>query len=264
MTRSQISKTSSLTNRKSARGPTLKLSVLLTLAAIVGAIGSTPAQAQTDAPVGHITWQPSATSANTRSSSNATVQTTTGDNYLTSIITIRNARAPSSYSFTLTVPAGQRLVPTADGGMDAVLDLANGQKIVVGRIDVPWARDAKGKSVPTSLTVTANTLTQWVDTKGAVFPVTADPHYTWGIVTGTVYLSRHETNLLIGGTTIFAIVAGAAFGGWGAVPPGGMAAYATYVYNEGHCIKIKLVPIGAYFLYYPGEYWGSDGDGYCR
>ena len=41
---------------------------------------------------------------------------------------------------------------------------------------------------------------------------------------------------------------------------GGLYAYANYVYNNGQCLKFKIVGI----IYYPGSYGGSSGDGYCR
>ncbi len=234
------------------------------LATIAIVSGGSPAGAQAETPLEPIKWQTASNAA--RAAGNFSVQTTTGSNYLTSVITIRNSKAPASYSFELTIPPGQRLVPSADGGLDAIVEFAGGQKLLVGRMDAPWARDAKGKSMPTTLSLNGTTLTQWVNTKGAAYPVTADPHYTWGIITGTVYLNRHETNLLATGVGLAAIGIGAYFGGWGAVPAGGLTAYANYVYNEGHCIKMKLVPapVPGLFLYYPGEYWGSDGDGYCR
>jgi hypothetical protein len=195
-------------------------------------------------------------------SSHAEIASSSNGDSESSIITLKNSKAPTDYAFQMNLPPGGHLVPTADGGYDLAIAI-KGQDLVAGHIDTPWAKDAKGKTLPTSFSLSGGVLTQHVTTSGATFPVTADPHYTWGWVTGTVYLNRQETNQLIFGAAITAIVA-AGFGGWGALPPGGMAAYANYVFNQNHCVKIKLVPIGALFLYYPGEYWGSQGDGYCR
>jgi hypothetical protein len=89
-------------------------------------------------------------------------------------------------------------------------------------------------------------------------------HWTWGWVTGTVYLNRHETNLISTGTSLTAILgplgaitmgAAAAFGGLGQ--------YFAYVYRAGHCVKFKIYP-GFPPPVTPGEYWGTSGGGYCR
>lgn len=51
---------------------------------------------------------------------------------------------------------------------------------MVGSIAAPWAVDASGNAVPTSFEVAGNTVTQVVEHAGAVYPVTADPLFTFG------------------------------------------------------------------------------------
>jgi hypothetical protein len=45
----------------------------------------------------------------------------------------------------------------------------------VNTILAPWAKDANGKNLPTSYSVSGDVVTQHVDPKGAAFPVVADP-----------------------------------------------------------------------------------------
>lgn len=83
--------------------------------------------------------------------------------------------------------------------------------------------------------------------------------WTWGWVTGTIYLSRAETSKLSFGASVSGIVG--AFLSVSAVAAvfGTLAAYATYVYRQGHCIKFKLYPGPTLIQAVPQEYWG----GYC-
>ncbi|WKD31146.1 hypothetical protein [Streptomyces xanthophaeus] len=93
----------------------------------------------------------------------------------------------------------------------------------------------------------------------------ADPHYTWGIITGTVYFNKNETKVLaLGGTVVSwhshpaAVVGGRSLAGFAGV------AVAT-----DRCVKIKVNPgLGvlspAAALAGSGYYSGSGGDGYCR
>ncbi len=64
----------------------------------------------------------------------------------------------------------------ADGGFEVQAD---GRRI--GVVAAPWAVDARGRSLPTHYTLRPDGgLTQVVDTRGAAFPVVADPKYSVG------------------------------------------------------------------------------------
>lgn len=107
----------------------------------------------------------------TGASSNAVVPTDGGVQLLS---IIDSEKASESYSYGLTMPAGNMLEATADGGA-RVVD-AQGNTTVV--FEPAWARDANDKAVPTRYVVEGNTLTQIVNHKGladVAYPVVADP-----------------------------------------------------------------------------------------
>jgi hypothetical protein len=87
-------------------------------------------------------------------------------------VTIAAVLRPGQHAarFALDLPAGQRLEPAADGGLAVV----SGHR-VVGLIDAPWAVDARGRALATRYQVHGTTIVQDVDTRGASFPVVADP-----------------------------------------------------------------------------------------
>ncbi len=53
------------------------------------------------------------------------------------------------------------------------------ETIVMASITAPWAIDADGQTLATEYEVDGNTITQVVDTRGAAFPVVADPDIWW-------------------------------------------------------------------------------------
>ncbi len=136
---------------------------------------------------------------------------------------------------------------------------------MVAGVAPAWALDASGQPVPTRYRIEGTTLVQVIDHHGAAYPVVGDPKYTWGWVTGTVYLNRNETNKLILGTAITAIIT-YGFGGWAGGIPASVSAVATYHYNEGRCVKVKLRPLSrkGLFTWELGSYGGSHAGGYCR
>jgi hypothetical protein len=187
----------------------------------------------------------------------AAIASIVGGDGAASIITLKDSSAPTSYDFPVTLRAGGALIATADGGFDMTspADHAAGA-VSVGHIDPPWAKDATGKNLPTSFTLNGSTLTQHVNTTGAQYPVTADPHYTWGWISGTVYFNRSET--------IKAAVSTAFIAGVGAFAPppfdlimaasaGWYSVVAGWASADNKCLKINTNG-------YAGEY----GGGYCR
>lgn len=81
----------------------------------------------------------------------------------------------SSAVFNGILPEGSKVTPTA-GGDHQVLT-PDGTRLTV---KAPWARDAAGKSLPTSYAFAAGHITQNVDTTDATFPVVADPSISFG------------------------------------------------------------------------------------
>lgn len=82
--------------------------------------------------------------------------------------------APELYAYDLTLPAGNKLEATDDGGA-RIVDEQNTVKV---EFEPAWAQDAAGKSVPTRYTVQGDTLTQVVehrDLAGVSYPIVADP-----------------------------------------------------------------------------------------
>ncbi|MGN6610474.1 MAG: hypothetical protein ACTHLJ_01750 [Angustibacter sp.] len=84
--------------------------------------------------------------------------------------------AQATIDFANALPKGHQLEPADDGSLIVV----DGRS-VVGTVAAPWARDARGRSLPTHYRLQADgTLRQVVDTRGATFPVVADPKYSLG------------------------------------------------------------------------------------
>lgn len=166
---------------------------------------------------------------------------------------LMSANAPTVYRFPLMLRTGEKPVSDGAGGYDLVRTTADGA-ISFAHLDAPWARDGDGRTVPTSFSLDGNTVVQNVDTRGATFPITADPHYTWGWVTGTIYFNKHETRLFTAYGTAVGLVA--SLGGPWAPLLRGYVAYLMTVAGkasaDGKCLKVKST-LTAY------EYSG----GYC-
>jgi hypothetical protein len=129
---------------------------------------------------------------NPASNTATSVQVTT-DGGVRQLFTLNDSSAPVDYPVPLTLPAGAQLVSNDAGGYDIVARSALGGAEPIASIAAPWATDAGGRSLPTRYSVSGDVLTQHIDTRNARFPVVADPHYTWGWISGTVYFNRSET-----------------------------------------------------------------------
>lgn len=88
---------------------------------------------------------------------------------------MRTASAPTTQRYRAEVPVGTKLVPFGQA-----FNLVEEDGQVVGQIAAPWAKDATGRSLPTTYTLDGTTLVQQTDTTGAKFPVVADPKLTYG------------------------------------------------------------------------------------
>lgn len=171
------------------------------------------------------------------------------------LVILRGRDAPTDISYVVSGP-NTHLSPDALGGI--VVSKADGKR--VGYINAPWAADAHGKSLQTSYKVSGNVVTQYVNTAGAVFPIIADPHYTWGWVSGTVYFNRQETRDLsfgLGGLAAAGVLLPPPFDAVVSSLNGILAAEVAIAENHGWCVKVNTKS-------QIGFYSGTQGNGYCR
>ena len=240
--------------------PIKTLTIVLTATLIGGMAASTTADAvtrgQTVATIsnGHsVSWSTPAVSAR-----HARIVNTVQGKDAATVITLADASAPTKYGFALKLPTGATTHLASDGSV-VVLDQGGNP---LGSFLKPWAKDATGKSLPTEYTLSGSTLTQIVHTEGATFPVTADPHYTWGWVSGTVYFNRAET------LRIRTASSAASLAGLVSFPFGTLFTLFYYVirsqaaqaYNLGGCYKISSRFNGGPLPWDRYTYYG----GYCK
>lgn len=186
--------------------------------------------------------------------------TGTKDGRNVSYVVIKDASAPSDYHFRIgSVGEGLKLIPDNRGGV-TVLDSSGN---LVNTILAPWAKDANGKNLPTSYSVVGNRITQHVDTKGATFPVVADPQYGCGVGWCSVYFNRAETHDIatggiaaLGGATaacgVGRAVAVAACG----LASGALAWTAITADNHGNCVGLSFWGVYPFIGWNPFEYNG--------
>jgi hypothetical protein len=117
----------------------------------------------------------------------------------------------STAKFVLSLPAGTTLHATSTGGFLALNRAAQ----AMGMIAAPWAVDARGKLLPTRYTADGKVIVQSVDTRGAVYPIVADPSFHWywdGVV---ITLSwADQMAVAEGGLTVLAPMLLASGFGW--------------------------------------------------
>jgi hypothetical protein len=188
-------------------------------------------------------------------SRHAEIQNTVQSRGASTVITLKDASAPRRYDFALKLAPGGSTHLAPDGSVI----VSDQQGNVIGSFARPWAKDATGKNLATEYVLTGSTMTQIVKTDGAQFPVTADPRYTWGWVTGTIYFNKNETKKFAVGVGVAAFIA--TFSGPWAPLMRGYAAYigavAGWAVADGKCVAFKSTLV-AY------EYGASQGGGYCR
>ncbi|MEU6769558.1 hypothetical protein ABZ916_44440 [Streptomyces sp. NPDC046853] len=96
------------------------------------------------------------------------------DGSASTLITLKNASAPTEYRFPLDLPGGAHAALLDEGGV--VVGDSAGE--MVGLFDTPWARDANGKPVPTGYRLEGDTLIQTIRTDASTaYPVVADPKW---------------------------------------------------------------------------------------
>jgi hypothetical protein len=162
---------------------------------------------------------------------------------------IDNSDAPISYDYKISVPNGGKVQITSDGGA-VVLDKT---QRVIATVDRPWAKDADGRPVQTWFAANGTTLTQYVKhtSPGVIYPVTADPHYSWGWSGVTLYFSKSETRY-ISGLTFVTLAAFLGLSGWGGAAVAGVGYTADYAIQHGNYCLAVYRPY-AYFV--SGSAW---------
>ncbi|MCY3961015.1 MAG: hypothetical protein OXG34_05030 [bacterium] len=94
------------------------------------------------------------------------------------VTVIDGPNAPLTYTYSFEIPSGVRLKTKPDlGNALLVIDGEDGLDKPVGYIDVPWAYDANGNSVPVSQVITSTSITLTINHRNAAYPVYADPSY---------------------------------------------------------------------------------------
>ncbi|WP_374010316.1 hypothetical protein [Leifsonia sp. LS-T14] len=106
--------------------------------------------------------------------------TSTGVRLLTAV---NSRQAPDQFSYSFDAQPGTAAIDIGGG----VLSLEQPDGASAGLIMPAWARDAAGKEVSTRYTWRDNVLTQTIDLDAAniVFPVVADPNWTYSFRTTT-------------------------------------------------------------------------------
>ncbi|MFE3557291.1 hypothetical protein ACFXKW_20850 [Streptomyces sp. NPDC059193] len=174
------------------------------------------------------------------------------------LVTLKNSSAPTEHRFGVQLPTGAKLVANDQGGYDIAKKSDGGGTFVLGQIEAPWAKDANGKSLPTSYRLEGDTVVQDITTApDTAFPVVADPKWTWGIVSGTVYFDKAETRHMSGNAAFVAAAFAFApppFDVYGVLNAANIARVASNASSDGKCIKVK-VP-----TFWPDSYTG----GYCN
>ena len=113
------------------------------------------------------------------------------------LVEIASADSASEYVFDLDLPDGSTLILTDEGSVDVL----GNDRFTIGEFEVPWAVDAHGNPLSTHFKVDGDTITQVVEVdETTAYPVVADPHFTWGWFTGTVYFNKWETLVLCSGS----------------------------------------------------------------
>lgn len=149
------------------------------------------------------------------------------------LVAISGNTAPTQFDFSIPLPPGTHYRVNADGSAEIV----SAQGLVIGTLAKPWAKDAKGNSVPTSYTFKGDTIVQTVAHQGAVYPVVADPSVSWNWWGYQVRFTKSETKIIAWGVT----AVGAYFGwtGWAMVAALAAEPLADWATNHGYCLAIN-------------------------
>jgi hypothetical protein len=180
------------------------------------------------------------------------------DGGVRNVYTLAEETADPEIVIPVDLSDGAELIQDPDDGVVSLYAAQEGALVPVGTFATPWALDADGTPLSTSYTVEDGAIVQHVETTTATtFPVLADPQFTWGWISGTVYFNKSETRKVAYGGGVaswipnpYIVVAGRT-----------MVTWAGYAVASNKCIKLKVYAIGIIPLnLQPGYYTG----GYCR
>lgn len=171
---------------------------------------------------------------------------------LQTLIHINSEKAPQVFHFDVNLPEGGFLERMPDGTVSL-----NVNGVPVGSFRQPWAKDALGQDVETELLVEGGDLVQRVPHhEGMEYPIIADPHFEWKVISGKIYLNRNETKYtagLAGAGSIAAVpwlaaipsiptkVAQAILGSMGLI-----AGWAITANNQRKCLGINVGDVSAW------------------
>lgn len=178
------------------------------------------------------------------------------DGRVRTLVTLKNASAPSEYRFDLDLPEGTRLAADGNGGFNITTGNASGAT-VLGAIEAPWAQDANGAEVPTGYHLEGNALIQTVTPgKDAAFPIVADPSVSFG--TG-VYIKFNKSEVWELRNKVSYLPSAAAACGLLVVPAAAVACAGIsgaalvniqnvwkYAAANDRCVEIKMTYVGMY------------------
>lgn len=206
----------------------------------------------TSAAVGVRTSKGTVVYADRGSAANVAVQTMTEGARV--LVTMEDSSVSKEHRFPLTLPVGAELAAVADGSVEIVKKSKLGTAIL-GNVEAPWAKDAKGNSVETSYRIDGNSLVQTVDTNAdTAYPVVADPRVSYGRFIYVRYSKNEVRSQLdyVANQPVFAvflcapaiaangIAAALCAGALGSIYAG-LAGEWRAAYNEGKCMEVRWV-----------------------
>ncbi|MEV6237830.1 hypothetical protein [Lentzea sp. NPDC051838] len=102
--------------------------------------------------------------------------TTPGPGTVQILAIMHRSSASNTQRYKLDLPAGAALTPVGGGYL-----ITGSGGTVIGTVNEPWAKDAKGRHLPTRYEIDGTTLVQRTETAGAEYPIVADPRITIGL-----------------------------------------------------------------------------------
>ncbi len=103
---------------------------------------------------------------------------------------IESKSAPHQFNFVANIPVATSLELMDNGS----IELKSNEGYTLGKFEAPWAVDDNYTPIDTYYTLDGNIIHQTVKvSEQAVYPILADPEWTWGIISGTIYFNQSET-----------------------------------------------------------------------
>ncbi|WP_394940346.1 hypothetical protein [Psychromicrobium sp. YIM B11713] len=149
--------------------------------------------------------------------------------------------SPTEYSYEINVGGKPAKLSATQSGSILVSD--HGGK-ANNLIAPAWAKDATGKALKTTYSVSNNVVTQKIDFSNAQFPVIADPRLQKDWLNNTVEFTRGETATAADSAGGFALICGGAVALLPVAAACGVLAGASVVVannarNQGKCLGIR-------------------------